>query len=107
MATEKVTFRVSWNEAVEARLTYLIDNGTIVLDPHSDKDDVSGKQELTISYDVPKSDIHRIEWLLWFPNKKLTGLVAVARYKSDKKFSPLNKGSGSEKENRWEDSGAL
>ncbi|GEN11170.1 hypothetical protein SAMN05443572_11420 [Myxococcus fulvus] len=106
MPTEKLTFKIEWKESSPAKLTYLIDNGSIIISPAEAGDDISGTREITFTYDAPRSDIHIIRWLLWFPERSLSKLVATARRNTGKKFVPLNSEPG-EQAIRWESSGAL
>ncbi|NVJ25521.1 MULTISPECIES: hypothetical protein [Myxococcus] len=106
MPTERLTFKIAWREPIPARLTYLIDNGTVITHPNGDDDRLTGTQEILFTYDAPKSDIHIIRWLLWFPEHTLTKLAATARRSSSRKFSPLNSQPGEQKI-YWERSGAL
>ncbi|AKF87420.1 hypothetical protein MFUL124B02_42535 [Myxococcus fulvus 124B02] len=106
MPMEKMLFKIAWNESTPARLTYLIDNGNIIIHPEDADDDVTGRKELTFAYETEASDLHIIRWLLWFPTDTLSGLTASARREYSQTFSPLNGEPGKQKI-RWESSGAL
>lgn len=105
MATEQMVFKISWREKKQARLAYLIDNGKIILDLGNPADDRVGTGEIEHTYEVPASPIHRVRWLLWFPNETLTELVAKGRRVAEPGFQPLDQADDCK--NRWEETGAL
>lgn len=64
-----------WQSTHKAQLLYLIDNEDPVVQPDEGP---SGRGSVSCEYSVDSAPTHTIEWSMWFSEKELSKLEAVA-----------------------------
>lgn len=72
---DEMIFTITWEGAQDAMLFYMIDNGRVKI---ASADAVHGAQKIELAYHARRFPTHRIEWSLWFPDRKLQNIKAMA-----------------------------
>ena len=95
---DEVEFHLEWSPGrVSAALDHLLYNGDLIDDGELAEDD----GWLTLTFHRASIPVHRFQWSLLFPGKKLTDLQASAKING--KDAQLGKAKNAE--NRWADEG--
>jgi hypothetical protein len=95
---DEIVFRIEWDpDRISATLDHLLYNGALI----DDEPDYDEPGVLTVTFHRSAFPVHRFQWSMLFPGKKLQNLAASA--KVNDVGNDLS--SADSAENRWADEG--